>query len=80
MAELDRTHLRVELARQNITYTELARLLARPPSTLSTWLRGLGAPPSDLIMQIEAALRLPSGTLSGPTTAKPHDAMNGGAA
>lgn len=64
MSKLDSTRLRVELARLNFTRRRLARELAVPPSTLSTWLHGVAPAPKDLTERIEVALRLSPGSLT----------------
>ena len=61
--------LRVELARRNLTQTQLAQLMGLPPTTLSSWVRGAHPAPDDLTRKIEKALGLAGGALAGATAA-----------
>lgn len=58
--------LAVELAKVGITQTELALRAGWRPSTLSGWLRDVGAPPPDMVARIEQVLGLPRGSLGQP--------------
>lgn len=57
--------LRGYLALKGLTQLDLANRLGRPVSTVNSWLRGVGRPPTDLVRRIERVLRVPAGTLSG---------------
>jgi plasmid maintenance system antidote protein VapI len=56
--------LRIELARRNLTQTQLAQLMKLPPTTLSSWVRGAHPAPDDLARMIEKALGLSAGALA----------------
>ncbi len=58
------TALAVELAKAGMTQSELALRAGWRPSTLSGWLRNIGAPPADMVARLERALGIPSGSLS----------------
>ncbi len=64
MSAVDPDRLRVALARLNVTKQRLAQLLGKPPSTLSTWLRGVAPGPEDLAERIEEVLKLKRGSLA----------------
>lgn len=58
-----RTALAIELLKAGMTQSELALRAGWRPSTLSGWLRNIGAPPADMVAQLERALGIPSGSL-----------------
>ena len=72
-----RAALDVELAKANITQSELARRLETPSTTLSDWLTGAHPAPENLFQRIEKALRLSPGTLL--RDAKGKEPLRGGA-
>src|SRR2546428_4934721 len=68
---VDGDALRVELARRDLTQTQLALLMKLPPTTLSTWIRGAHPAPSDLAGRIEKALGLAAGVLDAADGDRP---------
>jgi hypothetical protein len=63
-ANIDPLAFDVALAQKQMTRVELARHLGHPPSTLSSWLRGIAPPPTDLVGRIERVLELKPGSLA----------------
>ncbi len=64
---IDIWKLKAELAGRGLRLLDLARLIERPVTTLSSWLSGRHPGPADLTAQIEKALKLAPGSLSfGP--------------
>lgn len=61
---MDHRRIKVILAERAITQWQLAKRLRMNAATLSDYLRGARAAPGDLGARIEAALRLPTGTLN----------------
>ncbi|MBZ4421755.1 helix-turn-helix transcriptional regulator [Myxococcus sp. RHSTA-1-4] len=56
MKSIDTLKLRIELARANLTLTEVARRLNIPPTTLGSWVRAVHPPPADLSDRVAAVL------------------------
>jgi transcriptional regulator with XRE-family HTH domain len=56
---IDPRKLRIELARADLTLTEVARRLSVPPTTLGSWVRAVHPPPADLTERIAATLGVP---------------------
>ena len=61
---VDKEELRIELARQRLFQSDVARLLHVAPSTLSGWLHERYPGPPDLAPQLERALRMREGSLT----------------
>lgn len=61
---LNRTALRVELARRDLKQADLAQMIGMAPTTFSGWITGRHAPPEDLVGILEKKLKLPKGTLA----------------
>jgi hypothetical protein len=57
---IDPRKLRIELARADLTLTEVARRLFIPPTTLGSWVRAVHPPPADLAERIAATLGVPT--------------------
>ena len=57
-------HLAAALARKGLRQWQLAARLGVSPPTLNSWVGGAPSAPSDLVERIEAALKLPRGTLA----------------
>ena len=64
MARLDVVELKVQLLRRGLTQLDLARLLERPVSTVTDWIRGARPGPANLAAEIERVLGLPPGALT----------------
>lgn len=60
------TAVSLELVRAGMSQRDLADRLEVPPSTLSQWMSGAFAPPSDLVARIEQILSLAPGLLPPP--------------
>ncbi|WP_426730737.1 helix-turn-helix domain-containing protein [Myxococcus faecalis] len=56
MKSIDTLKLRIELARANLTLTEVARRLNIPPTTLGSWVRAVHPPPADLSDRVASVL------------------------
>ncbi|MFP2903672.1 helix-turn-helix domain-containing protein [Pyxidicoccus sp. 3LFB2] len=56
MKSIDTLKLRIELARANLTLTEVARRLNIPPTTFGSWVRAVHPPPADLSDRVAAVL------------------------
>jgi ribosome-binding protein aMBF1 (putative translation factor) len=61
---LNRTALRVELARRDLKQADLAQMIGKAPTTFSGWITGRHAPPDNLVVILEKTLKLPRGTLA----------------
>lgn len=53
---IDRVALRIELARQGLTQTELALRMGVAPSTLGSWLRNVAPAPAGLPEEVAGVL------------------------
>ena len=66
--EVNAEHLRIELARKQVTKAQLASMLGESPTTLGSWLRHAHPGPDNLAARIEEKLGLAVGTLAVPVT------------
>lgn len=63
MTPIDRPELLAQLARRDLTQTQLAMLMRVRPSTFSSWARGINPAPEGFRESVEDALGLERGTL-----------------